>query len=199
MKYYVIYDDKKLNDGAYIEYHPDELGLEGFEFGENKPLADRLNSPLIYRMDNSKPDEREVLYSWVKNPMRVPIICPHLAAVLREANPDGLEVIPISIMDRHNNLASEDYFLIHSIHFLDLIDLENSIYRLNPMDKLSFFSWRKLVLKDEKVEGNTDVFSIKGLKTLLFVSEKIKVKVEGDGRISGVGFVELSDFTSLHF
>lgn len=111
----------------------------------------------------------------IGNLYSLPIISKSVADVLVKNCADEIELFEVKI----DMKVSTSYYFLNILNIINCIDLENSVYRLNTPDVLVFKTIDKLAFDTEKM--NKDIFRIKGVRTRIIVSEKIKQEIEALG------------------
>ncbi len=188
MDFYLITSD--LEDSAYIRDHPDSIGIKGFEFGKTEPLLKRFKADSQY-MSDTKP-----LYSWVDNSMTLPIISKELKKHFESAGGSDFEFLPIIILNQRNKVESTEYVIAHPLSAVDAIDLEKSTYKFSPLTPGKFQTWKKMVLIEEKIPHEFEIFRLKQIFKAIIVSDSLKQRIEADEAVTGVTFIPFDKFTS---
>lgn len=120
----------------------------------------------------------------IGNLYSLPVISEPIADVLMKNCPDEIELFEVKI----DMKISSRYYFVNILNIVDCIDLEKSVYTLFTPNALVFKTIDKLVFATEKI--NKDIFRIKGVRTKIIISEKIK------GEIEALNFEEI-ELTSI--
>ncbi len=195
MDFYLIKWDEDLEDAAFIKGHPDSIGVKGYEFGKTKPLLKQFKANSQYKMSRINSKER-VLYSWVYNIMTLPIISNELKKIFESAAGSDFEFLPITILNQRDKVESTEYVIAHPLSVVDAIDVEKSIFKFSPITPGKFQTWQKIILNEEKVPQEIEIFRFKQIFKAIIISDPLKQRIEADEAITGVKFIPLDKFTS---
>ncbi|WP_435523298.1 imm11 family protein [Chryseobacterium indoltheticum] len=105
----------------------------------------------------------------IGNLYSLPIISELIADVLIKNCQNEIELFDVKI-DMKNN------FKFYFLNIIDCINLEKSVYTLFTPNALVFKTIDKLAFNTEKIDK--DIFRIKGVRTKIIISEKIKQEIQ---------------------
>lgn len=107
----------------------------------------------------------------IGNLYSLPIISDLVADVLIKNCQNEIELFDVKIEMKVNH----KYYFLNILNVIDCIDLEKSVYTLFSPNVLVFKTIDKLVFNEEKIDK--DIFRIKGVRTNIIISEKIKQEI----------------------
>lgn len=108
----------------------------------------------------------------VGNLYSLPIISQPIADILMKFCQNEIELYDVEI-DMKINLK---FYFLNILNVIDSINLEKSIYTLFTPNALVFKTIDKLAFNTEKIDKN--IFRIKGVRTKIIISEKIKQEIQ---------------------
>ncbi|MDZ5610635.1 hypothetical protein U2I54_27475 [Bacillus pseudomycoides] len=110
---------------------------------------------------------------YLLNAKRWPIIHKKVQQKFEEAGIEGIQYLPIKLIDVVTNEVNYNYVVINVLNFIEAYDLEKSKYKYNEKYSVYTFLPHETYL-DEKVCSNYDIFRCKKSILSLYVSQKIK-------------------------
>ena len=108
----------------------------------------------------------------IGNLYSLPIISELIADVLIKNCQNEIELFDVKI-DMKNNLK---FYFLNILNIIDCINLEKSVYTLFTPNALVFKTIDKLAFNTEKIDK--DIFRIKGVRTKIIISEKLKQEIQ---------------------
>lgn len=112
------------------------------------------------------------VHNMIGNLYSLPIISQQIADVLMKNCQDEIELFDVKI----DMKVSFKFYFLNILNIIDCTDLERSDYTLFSPNVLVFKTIEKLAFDTEKI--NKDIFRIKGVRTKIIISEKIKQEIE---------------------
>ncbi|HEX3048826.1 MAG TPA: DUF1629 domain-containing protein [Bacillota bacterium] len=123
---------------------------------------------------------------------RYPIISDKFRNILVDISPEFLEFFPVQIVCEKTNEIDASYYFLNILHNIPCFDWEQSDYGTLGFDDI-IIKVSKLVIKPDFVKER-DIFRIKELPELIFISEKLRTILEREA-ISGMEFINIEDVT----
>lgn len=182
-QYYSLQFSANQNE-VFIEEqeYPDDLLVDVVR---GKSLKNRETSVRFINRRKSK-----ILTDYLGSELFV-TVSPKFMEILKEMEPDYLEFYSADVFNTFDQ-ETHPYWLVNVLETLDVMDREESDYEPYPGGK-GIETLDSLVL-DHKAIGNRNVFRVFDLESDLFVSEKVKNKIE-EAKMTGVIFTPESEFT----
>ncbi len=163
-KYYVldfeVYNDDyyaikgEFSDESIFDLFVDGVSLKNKEFS----ILFKKNKGNVRNMIGN-------LYS-------LPIISEPIADILLRNCPIEIELFEVKVDVK----TTFKYYFLNILNVVECIDLEKSVYSLFAPEVLVFKTIDRMVFDTDKI--NKDVFRIKGLRTKMIISEKIKKEIQ---------------------
>jgi hypothetical protein len=121
------------------------------------------------------------------------VISKNIKEMIEQERVKNVELLPIKIINHKGRIASRNYFILNPLDILDCIDIDKSGVEWNEIrnDEISFCD--KLVLKEEKIPLNCDIFRPKFWTRLILVRNKLAE------RLSKAGFTGLSFWDPIEY
>ncbi len=163
-KFYVL--DFKVFDNDYYAIKG-ELSDEGI-FDLSVDGVSLKNKDISIFLKKHKGSVRNM----IGNLYSLPIISEPIADVLMKNCPKEIELFEVKV-DMKVNFG---YYFLNILNVIDCINLEKSVYTLFAPDVLVFKTIDKLVFNTDKIDK--DIFRIKGVRTKIIISEKIKQEIQ---------------------
>lgn len=113
----------------------------------------------------------------------------------RENVPD-VEYLRVTILNHKNQVASDEYFIVHQVGTQNCIDLEQSVIKWNLINSDQISSVKKLVIDESKINPNTKLFRAKHLPSTIFIRKDLAQKIE-EVEFTGILFREIESFRKV--
>lgn len=160
--------------------------LMGVPFGKDLPDG------LQFSADPDYPDDLKMLDSFGNAESVIPI-SPKLKVFLESKKIPNLEFIPVEMLDHRDN-AIETYFLLHSTEVIDAIDKDETDLEVDDLNEEMYESVEDLVLVDDDIPEDIQIFRIKGLYDATCVSKKLADEISDNG-FTGIDWMEIEDYS----
>jgi hypothetical protein len=191
---YVIVRNTSLRDSAILSTHPPELDDIAFQFRDGHPMRDVMPAHAAYPM-SSRWSDRRALYDFQSNTLQLLIVSKRCREVLESGHHDNIEFLPIVVLDHRGKVASNDYFIAHLLGSVDCMDRERSSFEPNPLNPDIFGVCDRLVLQDDKIPDDVELFRLSNGPTTYIARQSLKERLEKAG-IQGVSFIPESQYDS---
>jgi hypothetical protein len=116
-----------------------------------------------------------------------------LVNVVKEFNIEGVEFLPVSIVDKKNKKVSQVYQLIHPINPVDCLNVKACKPEWDVVDENSIEEVKKLVINETKIDSKRLLFRPKQYFKVILAHRSLAEKMDAAG-ITGIRWVELSDW-----
>ncbi|MDP3153891.1 MAG: hypothetical protein Q8N23_14560 [Archangium sp.] len=117
-----------------------------------------------------------------------------LRAVLEEHVPAGrIEYLPVKLKDKKKKPVAGSYQLANVLTVVDCADMKRSRYTMDPLVKSQVHRFRLLVLDEEKIPGDVNIFRLANHLDLVLVREDLG-KAILRAKATGVEFVDLESY-----
>jgi hypothetical protein len=196
MKYFVMATKVDETDTeASLDDFPEDYPIESFEFLEGEKMIPKMTEPLVFQFSDDYPEGRKLI-DLQHNSDGLHVVSSCFRSLLEgEAQ---IEFIPVVLLDHRGRVASEEYTISNFLDALDCLDWDKSDVKMNAIDPDSIFSISKLVLNEQSISGDVNIFRIKQCMTTVIVKESLKDKIEAAG-INGPLFVPIEEFKSYRY
>ena len=177
MSYWVLFSTN-YDDGAFLFKEP-ESGPDGFEYDEGLSLLKDFPSQkdAIMNFDPNYPDGIK-LYDFVESINSFHVINSKVKDVFQSLNLQGLEFLPISVVNHNNEVASNDYFILNPLSSINFIDMKQSEYRMDDLDETQISRMKKLVIANDDVPKDAKLFRATTMMDQLFIHDDVKKALE---------------------
>ncbi len=180
MKYSII----KLfsgSDGAYLSGLPSE-GPKDYEYSKGISLLDRHPKGEDAEMffDPDYPD-KIVLNDFLDNLDSLLIGNSKVREVLEGLDIKNIEYLPIRVMDHKDKLASSEYFILNVLGGVDVIDMENSEFRMGNIIKTQIKWIDDLSIDYENIPEDAKFFRASMKLDQFFIRDDVKEAFEASG------------------
>lgn len=197
MGYYVMAIDLELDDAAVLSTHPSrEFGDQGYRFKEGVSLRGWLPEHVPYAMSPRYPEAR-ALCPFQVNTLELIIPSGECRRVMEEGGKAGnIEFLPITIINHRGKVASEDYCIANLLGSVDCMDREESVYRNSSLDPSVLSTCTKLVLREERIPEDVELFRLSNGLTTYIAGPSLKERLEARGLTKGVRFIPVEEYDS---
>lgn len=189
MKYFNLMFDFKKYDDATCLISKDMQGINQYIFDEGKKIEKWLNFTFYYN-----PDEANKFIDYQGNDLHWFIISSGFKKLIEQLGNEGVQFLPITIINKKNNSVNKDYFAVNVYNQIEnAMDYDKTGYmgsrpsdidlKNNPLNVYV----RKYALRENKIK-RYHIFRIKEKWTTpIFVSEKF-VEMVKKNKITGCDF-----------
>jgi hypothetical protein len=158
-------------------------------------LPEDLSSRLKFRMDDLFPDAIELSDNQVVGDQIV--ISGRLKTELQKVLPqDRTQYLRVTILNHKGRVAADDYSILHPREVCDCIDLAASEVKWNRISKDVIRVCKKLVIREELVPSQLQVFRLKHWPAKVLVRKALAARLEKAGYV-GLDFVEPSSYDGM--
>jgi len=106
---------------------------------------------------------------------------------------DGVEFLPVSIVNHKGRVASNSYFVLNPPTTIECIDLKASKVKWNVLNKKLISTCERLVIDEKKVPAQVSTFRPRHLPMRILVRTEVAKSLEAAG-LTGLHFGDLADF-----
>ncbi len=175
---------------AFVIWHAGDEGntcklesLQGWDdawkLQEGVAVIDEYPSGAFYRMDPDYPN-RVRLSDCLDNGNDLPVISAELKEYLEGRKIDGVEFLPITIINHKDRVASEDYWILNPTTVVDCLDVEASGVTLSPFDG-TVALMKRMVLIEENIEHDIQIFRIQNVPGPVLLARELADEIEAQG------------------
>lgn len=187
MKYLeLIFDFNGVEDQkGLVARHGEMYGVDQYDLEKGK-LIDNWNKEFIFFY---KPDEGTIFTDYLGNNLGWLIISSKFKSMLEKLGNDGIQLLPIILINQKDNTKSHDYFVVNfSKLYEGIFDYESSMY-VGPKpapEKIAFKPARFYALREAKMEG-LNLFKVKECPLPIFISEALQKEIKKQ-KLTGFDF-----------
>tara|TARA_R110002167_G_scaffold55802_10_gene158462 strand:+ start:5017 stop:5595 length:579 start_codon:yes stop_codon:yes gene_type:complete len=156
-----------------------------------RSFADDMPNNLQFSADPDYPNDLLMLDSFGNTQGVIPI-SPKLKAFLEEKEIPNLEFIPVDMLD-HKDRVIAQYFLLHSTEVIDAIDKTQTKLKVNKLNEEMYNSVKNLVLLDESIPADIQIFRVKGLYNATCINKSLASEIDDKG-FTGIYWQETSEY-----
>lgn len=147
---------------------------------EGKPLGERLPAGARFCFSDHFPQLRKV-YDFVTNTLATLFVSDRVRQILEEMGARNCEFRPITLLNHKGKVASSSHFLLNVLGSEAAIDMEQSVYKMDAMEKDQIFDVRKLVLKREGISPEALIFRARTKMDEYFISQRLHEAFQREG------------------
>jgi len=187
---YVIWDAKDVPNACVL----DKLnGVERqWEFREGVPRAAMFSENAVFTMDPDYP-YNILMVDNLPNIHMLIVASRKLREFIETRKPEKVEYLPVTILDHRGRVASKDYFIIHPIHPVDCLNLDECGVRWSTLDENHISRLKRLVINESKINRKRVLFRIKFFGAVVLVRRDLAEAIDDKG-FTGIRWVELTDY-----
>ncbi|PCJ58656.1 MAG: hypothetical protein COA79_12590 [Planctomycetota bacterium] len=181
-------------DDVEDAYVPDELSDSADDMFDVLEVltAEDIKNDLKFTVDADYP-EYNIFPDSLGNTECVIPISPKLKEFLERKNIPNLLFIPVELLN-HNERVIKNYFLLHSIEEIDVIDKEKTtILRVDSLNEDMYDKVQDLVLLNHRVSSDIQIFRVKGLYDVTCVTRELANEIKECG-FSGIYWKDISTY-----
>ncbi|WP_086931502.1 imm11 family protein [Agarilytica rhodophyticola] len=186
------------DDGAHLSTLP-TAGPEDFLYskGESLKAQHPQDSESVMCFDTDFPD-RIKLFDFVSNLDEVLIGNKRVRDVFEQLGIENVEYLPVWLMNHQGEIASKDYTILNVLGSVDAIDMEKSKYRMGRIIKTQINRVKHLVLDNDNIPEEAQVFRASSKLNEIFISDPLKQALEAAG-LSGWKAIEAQGWDGMDF
>jgi hypothetical protein len=168
MKYFVI---KVIgsNEDAVVDALPEGSPAE-WKFHEGVSLAAEFPADAKLKFSDNFPDARR-LAEFMPNILSLLIASPAVQDALRSCSMQGIELLPVSIIDHRENEVGTDYAIINPLDSQPIIDMDKSELRMSNLEKDQVAEIDNLVIDSDRVDDGVALFRATAHRRLFFARQ----------------------------
>ena len=159
---------------------------------EGVPLLAGWPENACYEMDRAYKTRTRLTDSLIGRNFGV-VISERLRDFLLAHEVDGIEFLPVAVVDHKGKTVEEKYYLVNNIDQQDAFDQTQSVYERNTIDENQIDTVAKLVLDYAKIKPTAQLFRLKHFKRMMLVREDLAAKLTASG-MTGFSFMTLERF-----
>lgn len=170
--------------------------LRGFDennrFDHGRTLKDEFPAQTAFHMDPDFPRDL-TLPDNVCNAEQVLLVSQRLQQALIDARLTHVEYLPMTVVDHKGRVASSSHVIVHPLELVDCIDMQQSVYQPHRLVKGKIDKVTKLVLDEQRVPPDRQLFKLKGYPTPVIVRGAFARTLTQAG-FSGLDWLDVVDF-----
>lgn len=153
---------------------------DDFELLEGISLQDTFPEDAAYRMSDDFPDNLE-LHEVLHNLDEQLVVGGGLRTFLSEQGVDGVEYLPVKIINHKGRTVPADYFLVNILRHIDAIDQGRTQFEWNPLDPELMKKVKNLTLDEQKIDPDALLFRLKHLTSVILLRRDLADKMAAAG------------------
>ncbi len=163
-----------------------------FQLVKGVPRLEGFPTDATHSVDPDYPNEIVTMDAF-RSPHLITLISSALKDFLVNKSIIELEFLPVTIINHKNNPVG-DYFILHPVHPIDCMDIQASEAKPHVAVPKNIGEIKRIVLLDDRVELDRQVFKIKGLYREIIVSKALAEEIDAAG-FTGVSWTNLRDYS----
>lgn len=124
------------------------------------------------------------------------MVSPRMKTLLEQHAKAEIEFLRFTLMNHKKRVESASCYIANVIGGKDWTDLEKSEGQLNPLHKDRYMRVKRLVLKEDAVDSEANLFRLSAAPRLMIVREDLKVLFDSEG-VTGAAFFEVGTPVNL--
>lgn len=183
----------RVKPRPYTCYLKTLQGVEDdYELLRGVPRAKGFPSDAAFEMDEDFPDRLQ-LDDVLLNENKLLVVSQALVDALDDGELVGNELLPVQIVNHKGRTVEAAYYILHQIRLPECIDLDQSVVIENAINPKILFKVMKLVVDEERIDGDLAVFRPKRYPDLPLFRRALAEKIRAGG-FTGIEFGELADW-----
>lgn len=171
---YVIWTYRSVDGACALK---DLRGLDKtYRLNNGTPLAAQFPVDVELHMHPDFPNDI-LLPDNVLNADMLIVASPRLQECVRSQSPPEVEYLPVRVIDHKGRVASRDHAIIHPVHPVDCIDVQQSVFETNLIDPDDIESFEKLVIDETRIPGERTLFRMKGFWGITLVRRDLAAAI----------------------
>lgn len=140
---------------------------------KGQPFLDDFAGDYLSAKMNDDPD-RTLLFDAIGCGYEFMVISEAIRKFLEKETTDPIEYIPMQIRDQNGVPTPEQYWVVNVLEPVDCLNKELSVYEQSSANPNVFIGVDKVVLHEERVPEDRNVFKIEGINQILFSNQLIE-------------------------
>lgn len=169
MKYFVF--TTHGIDAGFIESYPRNSPTE-WKFDEGISLAKGFPMGGEVSFSDNYPDDRN-LYDFQPNLMSDRLVSGRARKLIESMGLTNAEWLPVVVKDHKGNIVGPDYAFLNLLGAEDAIDMERSVFKMDPLEQDQIGRIKKLVLKPASISPQAKMFRCTMERRLILIREDV--------------------------
>lgn len=185
-----------ISDAAVLTRVP-KVGPKAYKYFKGISLLDECPSQdeMTMNYDDDYPEGIK-LYDILSNIRDLIVANSKVKECLDGLGVANVEYIPISLLNHKKELVSQDYFILNPLCCENIIDMDKSEYRMDPLDEGQIASIDNMVVDFEQVAESAKFFRASKKKDSFFITDDVKQAFEA-AEITGYKLFEAEGWDGL--
>ncbi|NVJ28511.1 hypothetical protein HUW62_45670 [Myxococcus sp. AM011] len=158
-------------EGGYIDEYPRNSPTD-WKFDEGICLAKSFPMGGEVSFSDNHPDSRN-LYDFQPNLMRAQLVSGRARKLIESLGLTNAEWLPVVVKDHQGNVVGPDYAFLNLLGAEDAIDLERSVYKMDPLEEDQIGRIKKLALKPASISPEAKMFRCTMERRLIIIREDV--------------------------
>jgi hypothetical protein len=187
---YLIWDSEDVQDACALQKFE---GVEdSWEIAEGAPRAATWPENVTLAMDPEYPDDTLLVDNLININMLI-VASRQLKEFLETQALPMVEYLPVTILDHKGRVASSDYFIIHPIHPVDCLKLDECDVTWDVLDANCIDTIGRLVIDESRIDPDHLMLRVKFLEGVILIRRALAGAIDAMGFI-GIEWLELDDY-----
>ncbi|HEX5747390.1 MAG TPA: DUF1629 domain-containing protein [Archangium sp.] len=117
------------------------------------------------------------------------MVSARMKAFLEQHTKAEIEFLRFTLMNHKGRVESDDCYIVNVIGAHDWLDMEKTEGQRHPLEQERFTRLKRLILHEDRIDPETNLFRVSAAPGLLLVREDLKAKIEAAG-FTGPAFYE---------
>jgi hypothetical protein len=163
------------------------------DLNKGMSLASTFPAGAEVRMNPDFPDDIELVDSLHSNGDLL-FVNSRVREFLDHEGLRNLEFLPVNVINHKGKRVKEPYFVINILSRVDCVDMSQSKFELNDIDKVSISAVDVLVIDEARLPTDVKIFRPKRLEQVTLIDRAVADKIQDQG-FRGFAFEEVEDYT----
>ena len=143
-------------------------------------------------MDPEYPDDTLLVDNLINTDMLI-VASGQLKEFLQTQALPMVEYLPVTILDHKGRAASSDYFIIHPIHPVDCLKLDEFDITWDVLNENCIDTIARLMIDESRIDPDRLMFRVKFLEGVILFRRDLAGAIDAMG-FTGIEWVELDDY-----
>jgi len=177
MKYFVL--KVMAADAGFIDEYPRNSPAD-WKFDQGISLAKDFPMGGEVSFSDNFPDARE-LFDFQPNLMSDLLVSGRARKLIESLEVTNAEWLPVVVKDHQGTAVGKDYAFLNLQGAEDAIDMERSVYKMDPIEKDQIGRIKKLALKYDSINPQAKMFRCTMERRLILIREDVHAAFEQAG------------------
>jgi uncharacterized protein DUF1629 len=165
---------------------------EDFNLTKGVSRAAGWPADAFYRMSPKYPKDIK-LDDFLESMDTLLVVSDRVRGLLESERMDGVEFLPLSIVNHKDRKEPAPYFLVNIVGLQDCVDMTKTTRTVSPLDPELWITVQNLTLDPSRIEPRRELFRARYIRSATIWSEDLANKALAKG-FTGIRFLKPSDY-----